>query len=166
MKCRLHLFPALLASFLPAGGCTTSTDVTHDTRYQGGYVLGQTYVLKSTSRLFRGASDVCVLDKDDETKRYEASGMSIEQTFPAGAHIRVQKLAHVIERAPIQGESYVDVIVVPLDLACGCKTVKLGPGMSRWKLFTGPDGWPTMVGSPDLDQLALEDGRSGSEITR
>ena len=146
----------VLSLMLFMSGCITSTDVSRDPRYHIGYTPGQVYVLKSGATVFRDDAGTCTIDLQDKSRTYEGTGMSVMQVLPAGSRIRIDKLLHTIERAPIQGESYIETIVTPLDRTYACKSVRLGNGLSRWTVFQATNGWPTMIGSPDPISLQLE----------
>jgi hypothetical protein len=140
------------------GGCASSKDVSNDVRYHRGYVPGQTYVLKVDAAVFRVDDAECVLDPADESRSQAYRGVPVVQRLAAGSRIRIDKLVHTTVAAPIQGESYVEVFVTPVDQQPRCKRLTLGSGLSQSKVFRAPNTWPTIILSPNADKLSLDSG--------
>jgi hypothetical protein len=145
-----------------AGGCTSSKDVSKDVRYHRGFVPGQIYVLKVDAAVFRVGNPECVLDPADESQSQAYRGVPVAQQLPAGSRIHIDKLVHTTVSAPIQGESYVEVFVTPLDQPPGCNRIRLGYGLSQSKVFRAPNTWPTILLSPDPAKLSLDSGSDGA----
>jgi hypothetical protein len=149
------LFSGILFAIV---GCTSFQDVSNDPRYSIGYAPGQVYRLKANTSIVTYGSnvDTCQLEANNALAALADSKPVIVQKLSAGSHIRIDRLVHQVIRAPIQGESYVQVFVTPLEQACRCKTLQLGNSLSHYKLVNTPDAWPTMVGAPDPAMLTLE----------
>lgn len=140
------------------GGCTSSQDVSNDPPYQVGYVPGQVYRLECKAAIIKPNSDPehCGLDADDPPTISRYSDATVMAILPPGDRIRIDRLLHVTVTAPIQGESYVEVFITPLDHPCSCKSLRLGGSLSGAKVVHTPDGWPTMIESPKAAYLTLE----------
>jgi hypothetical protein len=157
MLAYMNLSRCMLAVLL-VGGCATSQDVSNDPRYSIGYAPGQVYRLKANTSIITYGSDLdtCRLESDDALASLADLKPVIVQSLPAGSRIRIDRLVREIIRAPIQGESCVEVFATPLERMCRCRTLRLGNSLSRYTVVNSPDSWPTMIGAPDPAKLTLE----------
>jgi hypothetical protein len=147
-----NLIP-LIVIFFTAVGCTSSTDVSHDPRYYGGYVPGQIYRLTVAGKVYQTAPQTCILAMKSSPSADYPGSTPIFEELPIGTHIKVDKLVHTTVSAPIQGESQVQVFATPIDRTCNCGSIRLDDTFSTWKSVRTPDGWPTMIGFPDPSKL-------------
>ena len=135
-------------------GCASSQDVTNDRRYPTAYRAGEIYETR-VGAVVRNAGDTCMLYPVDDPPNTAELAEPIVQSLPPGTRIRLERLVHTIVRAPIQGESYVEVFVTIVGQSSGCERIRIGNGWSTWAVFTAPNGWPTVIGSPDPGRLTV-----------
>jgi hypothetical protein len=152
----------LIGLIIATGGCASSKDVSNDVRYHRGYVPGQIYVLRVDAAVFRVGNPECILDPADESRSQAYRGVPVVQQLAAGSRIRIDKLVHTTVTAPIQGESYVEVFVTPVDQPAKCNRLRLGSGLSRPHVFRAPNTWPTIILSPDPAKLLFDSGSEGA----
>lgn len=143
-------------SAIVVSGCTTTTDVSNDPQYTGGYEPGVTYSLMSNATVYRLNSDPepCRLAPPDTAYYNKPENAIAVAVLLSGSRVRVDRILHTTVTAAFNGESYTEVFVTPLDQSCGCSPLLLDNALSHWKRVNTPDGWPTMIASPDPAHLA------------
>lgn len=152
-----HLFPVafampvVLAILLLASGCETIRDASRDPQATAvGYAPGQLYAATiAVAVLGDGANrgEMPLLDRDDDSLNIRYPGRAVVRVLPPGTLFRVERIDHVILQAPVQGESFTEVVV-----SCPAVATPLRLGgrnrLSRWVAVRSVGGWPTLVQRP------------------
>jgi hypothetical protein len=138
-------------------GCATYQDVSGDPLLRGGYVPGEIYVAKVEIAIVKatGPVDGFCLDRYGENTSARYHGEPVVQILPIGAAVRVDKIIHVIEHAPIQGESFTVVLMTALDDIGKYPPLILTEGnlLSHWSVAYPEHGWVTMIQHPKEETL-------------
>jgi hypothetical protein len=145
-----------ILAIVAVSGCTTSHDVSDDPTFDQGYMPGQVYQPKAPVAVYKAVGEPnCWLDLNDRVTSSSYPSGTTKTTLPPSSRFRIEGLNHVTVTAPIQGESYVEVVASLVDQPAPCNRLLLGNKLSRWTLGK-LNQWPTMIPAPDGSRVTLE----------
>lgn len=143
--------PALIAMFLLASGCETIRDASRDPQVTAvGYAPGQLYAATIVVAVLGDGANpgaMPLLDRNDDSLNIRYPGRAVVRVLSPGTLFRVERIDHVIIQAPVQGESFTEVIVSCPAVATPLR-IGAGNQLSRWAAVRSVGGWPTLVQRP------------------